>query len=110
MTLHDCEEENGALTYFSGFHNAGLIGHVDSNVSGSTQRVPTNELGKPVAPVLRQGDGLFYHSLTVHGSRPNQSNRPRRGLTMQFKGVRSKYDMSLHHHYMGRLKKQIKDN
>jgi ectoine hydroxylase-related dioxygenase (phytanoyl-CoA dioxygenase family) len=112
MALNDCGEENGALTYYPESHQNGLIGHIDSNAPGSSQKVPTDELARlsePVAPALHKGDALIHHSLTVHGSAPNRSEHARRGLTLQFKGANSPYDMDLHNHYMGRLEGQIKE-
>lgn len=112
MALNDCCEKNGALTYYPGSQKAGLIKHVDSNAPGSSQMVPAAELStmaEPVSPYLRRGDALLHHSLTIHGSAPNKSTRARRGLTLQFKGTNSRYDMDSYHHYMKQLKEQTNE-
>jgi hypothetical protein len=48
----------------------------------------------PTAAVLRKGEATFHHPLTVHGSFENRSNRPRRGIALNFcrDGTRSASD------------------
>jgi phytanoyl-CoA hydroxylase len=112
VALDECNEENGGLTYFRGSHKLGLLPHQDSNAPGSSQMIADSQLLKslerekmciPVKP----GDCLIHHSLTIHGSAPNTSERSRRGFTMQFKAEAAAYDQQRLKHYEQRLQSQV---
>jgi ectoine hydroxylase-related dioxygenase (phytanoyl-CoA dioxygenase family) len=53
--------------------------------------------GDPVPAVLKRGQASFHHPLTVHGSFPNRSARPRRAVALNFclDGTRSDSDEPL---------------
>jgi ectoine hydroxylase-related dioxygenase (phytanoyl-CoA dioxygenase family) len=46
---------------------------------------------KPIAAAMSAGHASFHHPMTVHGSYENNSDRPRRGVVINFirDGVRS---------------------
>jgi len=52
---------------------------------------------RSVPAVLRRGEAAFHHPLTVHGSFENRSDRPRRGVALNFflDGTRSASDEPL---------------
>ena len=62
---------------------------------------------KKITPSLKTGDILIHHALVVHGSKKNISNRPRKGLTFQFKDKNTDYIKSAIKIYEKSLRKQI---
>jgi len=82
IALDDCDEENGCLEYVPGSHRwpllpvTGLANNMDAiqTVLSPQQR----EQFRPVPARLKRGEASFHHPLTVHGSRENRSDRPRR--------------------------------
>lgn len=113
VALDKCGKENGGLTYFAGSQKKGLIDHVDSFAPGSSQTIGISatdleaEGFKKVIPEVNPGDILVHHSLTVHGSSGNTSDRSRRGLTFQFKDANAPYDEEMKKHYESRLDLQV---
>jgi phytanoyl-CoA hydroxylase len=68
--------ERGALHVVPGSHKLGMLDHVDTE----------SHLGLPLdawpwesaLPIEGEpGDAIFFHSKTIHGSKPNHSNGPR---------------------------------
>lgn len=68
--------ERGALHVVPGSHKLGMLNHVDTE----------SHLGLPLdawpwesaTPIEGEpGDAIFFHSKTIHGSKPNYSNGPR---------------------------------
>lgn len=101
IALDDCDEENGCLQYAPGTHRwpllpvTGLANDMDAiqTVLSPEQR----EQFQPVPARLKRGEASFHHPLTVHGSRENRSDRPRRAtvLNVFHDGVRSASDEPL---------------
>lgn len=96
--LDDADESNGCLQYIPGSHQwellpvTGLAGDMDAiqSVLSEEQRAQF----RPVPAKLKKGEGTFHHGLTVHGSRENRSQRPRRATVINVfrDGVRSVSD------------------
>lgn len=112
LALDHCDETNGGITYIKGSHTMGVVDHVDSFAPGSSQMVKDENLtngsrGEVVTPTLKPGDVVIHHSLTIHGSADNHSERSRRGVTFQFKGKNSEYDEEMISHYRKRLNMQV---
>ena len=86
IALDDCDEENGCLQYIPGSHRwpllpvTGLADDMDAiqTVLSPEQREQFN----PVLARLKRGEASFHHPLTVHGSRENHSDRPRRATVV----------------------------
>lgn len=113
IALDRSDDENGGVTYYKGSHHWGLLDHTASFAPGSSQTVKDKELLEKNANlresfVLEPGDIQVHHSLTVHGSGPNTSPRPRRGLTMQFKAKSATYDLEHLAKYQASLAEQLK--
>jgi hypothetical protein len=95
IALDDADESNGCLQYIPGSHRwdllpvTGLAGDMDAiqSVLSEEQR----EQFRPVPAKLKKGEATFHHGLTVHGSRENRSQRPRRAAVINVfrDGVRS---------------------
>ena len=93
--LDDADEENGCVHYVPGSHHWPLLPreHLanDMNAVFSYLDAEQEALFNPVASVLKAGVASFHHPMTLHGSLENRSERPRRGVVINFigDGVRS---------------------
>lgn len=84
--LDDSTVDNGCVQYIPGSHNwellpiTGLAGDMDAiqTVLSDEQK----EQFKPVPVELKQGEAVFHHPLTVHGSYENRIDRPRRAVVI----------------------------
>jgi hypothetical protein len=86
--LDDSTEENGCLKYVPGSHRWGLLPRISLTEDMEAVKeylTPTQAAAfEPVSMVLRAGECTFHHSHTVHGSYGNRSDRPRRGVVLNF--------------------------
>jgi ectoine hydroxylase-related dioxygenase (phytanoyl-CoA dioxygenase family) len=99
--LDDSTRQNGCLNYIPGSHKwpdlpkPVLTGEMDA-IRGS---LPAELQGKfnPVPVELKKGEASFHHARTMHGSGPNDTQRPRRATVINvFKdGVMSNADEPL---------------
>ncbi len=86
IALDDVSRENGCLHYVPGSHRwpllpiTGLAGDMQAIQSVLDERQRAEF--QPVPVEFPKGYASFHHSLTVHGSYPNHSHRPRRGLVI----------------------------
>lgn len=72
----DTDLQNGALHVIPGSHRLGVLKHIDteSHLGLDLTEWPWER----ALPVLGQaGDAIFFHVLTIHGSKPNWSPKPR---------------------------------
>lgn len=72
----DTDLNNGALHVIPGSHRLGVLKHIDteSHLGLDLQEWPWER----ALPVIGQaGDAIFFHVLTIHGSKPNWSQGPR---------------------------------
>jgi len=88
IALQDTDLGNGAMMTIPGSHRLGLLPD-----SASFQDLELSDLRRRFEPLmqgewveapcnLRAGQVSFHHSLCMHGSGPNTSNRPRRCVTV----------------------------
>ena len=61
-----------------------------------------------ITPSLLPGDALIHHCLTVHGSAINTSDRPRRGLTLQYQGISATVNEEKKRAYEASLEEQVR--
>ncbi|GIV20415.1 MAG: L-proline 4-hydroxylase [Armatimonadota bacterium] len=84
--LDDATEENGALMYIPGSHRwnllpiTGLAGDMEAIMSVLTEE--QKQQFEPVTVELKRGECSFHHSMVVHGSGVNRSERPRRATVI----------------------------
>jgi phytanoyl-CoA hydroxylase len=110
LSLTGADEGNGGISYHAESHKLGLLDHTDSFAPGSSQMVPESLLPseeKKVTPSLEAGDALFHHSLTIHGSAPNLSERDRVGITLQYQAESCELDLEQQKIYLSSLKDQV---
>jgi ectoine hydroxylase-related dioxygenase (phytanoyl-CoA dioxygenase family) len=85
--LDEARRDNGCLQYIPRSHRwnllpiTGLAGNMDSirEVLDDEQMAA---IERPVAIELRRGEASFHHPLMIHGSRANETSRPRRGAVV----------------------------
>ena len=88
IPLDDVDEGSGTVLYVPKSHLwdhlpiTGLTGNMDAihEVLTTAQL----EAFTPVPMTLRKGEASFHHPLTIHGSPPNTSERPRRAIALNF--------------------------
>ena len=89
IALDDIDEKNGGLKLWKRSHKVGALQHEESFKPGTSQTLREEEYqivgGKNnyLVNKLKAGDIQFHHSLTVHGSDANLTDRSRRVLTVQ---------------------------
>ena len=99
--LDDSTIENGCLHYVPRSHKWDLLPRESfaNDMDKIREFLTAEQLAefKPVPIELRKGECSFHHPLMVHGSFANTSNRPRRGVVVNFiaDGVASNSDEPL---------------
>ena len=81
IALDDVDEENGCLRYIDGSHKGPLLPHEPLPDEPNNYAPPEEliDLAKESLAPVGQGGVIFHHSLTLHTSHRNQSERWRRG-------------------------------
>jgi ectoine hydroxylase-related dioxygenase (phytanoyl-CoA dioxygenase family) len=100
LAVDDATPENGCLRIIRGSHkNKDLLQH---ETNPSTELTLNQELlkseydeDKAVDLVLKRGQISLHDVFLVHGSEPNTSPNPRRGMTMRFMPTSSVFDHKL---------------
>jgi ectoine hydroxylase-related dioxygenase (phytanoyl-CoA dioxygenase family) len=112
ISLDRAASDNGGLSYVRGSHKEGTVDHEPSFAPGSSQTVRERarylETMESVCIELEPGDALVHHCDTMHFSNPNRSDRSRRGLTLQYRGATTTFDLAKREHYTRELEKQVK--
>jgi ectoine hydroxylase-related dioxygenase (phytanoyl-CoA dioxygenase family) len=85
--LDDATKENGCLQYIAGSHRWGLL--PKPVIAGDLQGIKDflndeqkKQFENPQYAEVKAGEGIFHHSLTLHGSGANHSSRPRRAFVV----------------------------
>lgn len=93
--LDDSNEENGCVHYVPGSQLWHLLprGDLGNDMTAVFKHLNAEQMDAftPVPAVMKAGEASFHHPMTVHGSYENNSDRPRRGVVINFirDGVRS---------------------
>ena len=110
IALNKSTEENGAIFYYKKSQKLGLLRHKASHTPGSSQVLKNMKILNKFKKVMLQlnvGDILIHHSLVLHGSKKNTSNKDRTGLTLRYIGKSSKINKVTKFKYEKELKKQL---
>lgn len=87
--LDDATRENGCMSMVRGSHRLGPLNHLDAaGKFDGVCREPRHWTEHPeqVVPISpRAGAISIHHCLTLHGSPPNLSGQPRRGLVFSYR-------------------------
>ena len=90
LALTDASEDNGAMQVIAGSHLEGFRTHDnepdETNMLMSDQHVELtgNDQSKRATVELQPGQFSMHHSMLLHGSGPNNSDRPRIGLSINY--------------------------
>lgn len=85
MALVDIAPEMGPMTFASGSHKQGFLGHLEiSDRSEETFRKFIAERGFPLAPcgAMQAGDATFHSGWTLHSAPGNATDRMRAAMTV----------------------------
>ena len=85
--LDDSTKENGCLQYIAGSHKWGLL--PKPVIAGELQGIKDflnadqkKQFENPQFAEVKAGEAIFHHSLTLHGSGENKSDKPRRAFVI----------------------------
>ena len=89
LALSDSTTESGCVRVFPGSHTMGILPHADTfgenNMLSRGQEVSAElDESRAVDMVLQPGEMSLHHTRTVHGSRPNRSDRARMGFVVTY--------------------------
>ena len=106
MAVDDSHRDNGCLRVLPGSHRARSLRRHRTNASPDLtldQELSPNELDEREAVdlVLKAGQVSLHDIYLAHGSEPNRSPWPRRGMTMRIMPTTSVYDRALAHEMHG---------
>ncbi len=96
VAFDDVTLNNGCMQVVPGSHKWGLLPHSDffnTDLEGMKARLAehTGQAINTVPCQLEAGAVSFHHCLTVHGSGPNLTDRPRRSLVMHLMPAHARY-------------------
>jgi hypothetical protein len=96
VPFHDCDEQMGTITMIDQSHtwpdNTEVLDFFNHDLAALEQQFRTG--GHPVQKVpmiLRKGEVSFHHCLTIHGSGPNLTTRPRRAIAVHLQDGSNRY-------------------
>ncbi|MCJ8007484.1 phytanoyl-CoA dioxygenase family protein [Lederbergia wuyishanensis] len=79
--LDNADEQNGCIHVIPGSHKAGPIKHIGSYYLDPKEYPIESGVSCPA----EAGDVLFFNYLTIHGSKPNSSERTRRNVLFEYR-------------------------
>jgi ectoine hydroxylase-related dioxygenase (phytanoyl-CoA dioxygenase family) len=95
-------EANGPVFYLKGSHLGGTLPHRPSGVAGNSMglaKMPPYTDADVFRGTLEPGDAMVHHCQTIHWSERNQTDHPRCGLLMVFRGAHTAYDRRMKESY-----------
>jgi ectoine hydroxylase-related dioxygenase (phytanoyl-CoA dioxygenase family) len=103
VPFHDCDEQMGTITMIDGSHRWKEVAGDDSTrhfarrdpaqlqqILDETARF-NGDTVRPVPMVIPRGHLSFHHCRLYHGSGPNQSDRPRRAVSLHLQDGENRY-------------------
>ena len=110
LAIDEVDEENGCVRYIPGSHREGLRAHGSTGVLGFSQGIVDYSAGdaaREVPMIVKPGDLIVHHSLTIHRADANKSNRTRKGLGFIFYSSSAKHDKQKHAQYQETLRLEL---
>ncbi|MDP6701619.1 MAG: phytanoyl-CoA dioxygenase family protein, partial [Candidatus Latescibacteria bacterium] len=89
MALDDATEDNGCMRFIPGSHKLGVIEH--KRLEDFRVEDEKVDYQSEVSVPLKAGGCSFHHSLALHRTDANRSDRRRIGLTVAYMSAESKY-------------------
>ncbi len=90
FALDDATTENGCMAVIPGSHRRGPLPHVHVTDDYVVEESHYNPDEMILAPV-RAGGGLFFHSLLLHYTGPNRSDKWRRAIALSYMSSKFRY-------------------
>jgi phytanoyl-CoA hydroxylase len=110
MALDEVDEANGCIRYVRGSHRRGIRDHVRTTLLGFSQQLadfgPADEALEE-AMIMRPGDMLVHHTLTIHRAGPNPSGRERRAMGLVYFAARAQVDVKRREEYAKKLHAEL---
>lgn len=95
VAVDDVTEENGCMRVIAGSHTLGPQPHSDEWMVGTRRdmKIPDRliDRGKERLIQMKAGSVSFHHSLLMHSSGPNHSQRFRRGYAFHYMTAQSRW-------------------
>lgn len=96
VAFDDVDLSNGCMHVVRGSHKWGLVDvnnffEQDLAQQEATMSVPAGESFEVVPLIMRAGQVSFHHALTLHGSEPNNTLRPRRSIAIHLMAGDTRY-------------------
>lgn len=87
VAFDDVDEANGCMRVIPKSHTWGLIEGNDFFAQDlaeqqASMKAPDGSAAEPVPLIMKAGQVSFHHALTLHGSGPNSTDKPRRSLAV----------------------------
>ncbi len=101
LPIDSVDEENGCIRYVRGSHRRGMRHHESSNVFGFSLGITdfgTEDKNSETAVSLQPGDVVIHHSMTIHRTDANLSDRRRRAIGLVYFAQRAQVDASAERH------------
>jgi hypothetical protein len=89
MALDDATLENGCMRVLPGSHTWGVMEH--KHLEDYQVEEDKLDRTKEVAVPLRAGGCLVFHSLLLHATSPNESDRSRRAMITSYMSAKSRF-------------------
>jgi ectoine hydroxylase-related dioxygenase (phytanoyl-CoA dioxygenase family) len=83
LAFDDADETNGCMQVVPGSHKEGLLEHKAPEERGELRGVDVDQSQAVPIPVPA-GHAMMHHCLTLHGTRANKSERPRRAIAISY--------------------------
>jgi ectoine hydroxylase-related dioxygenase (phytanoyl-CoA dioxygenase family) len=102
IAIDEATLQNGPINYIKESHQLGVLPHRASGVAGNSmglQKMPEHSEADLFCGTLAPGDALIHHCQTIHWSAVNQTDRPRCGMLMVYRGANSEFDPALKQAY-----------
>lgn len=88
IALDDVDERNGCVWVMPGSHKQGLLQH--NKASKDSWHMTLKVEGDGVPAVLKAGEAVAFTGLTLHRSKLNLTNKPRRGFFIEYCDARGR--------------------
>ena len=89
IALDDVDEQNGCVWVVPGSHKRGLLPHRTKNADSWHLTVNVASDGVPAR--LKAGEAVIFSGLTLHRSKLNHTDRPRRAFFLEYADATSTY-------------------
>ncbi|MDJ0821791.1 MAG: phytanoyl-CoA dioxygenase family protein [Paracoccaceae bacterium] len=112
VALDPVDEGNGCLRYIPGSHLEGYRHHVTKNATGFSRRIDAyseSDRQREYPVVMKPGDLVVHHPLTIHRADANRSQYRRRSFLQLYQGVSCEIDARRYSEYIEDLQRIRRD-